>query len=145
MTDTDIARLDTSADRSRFIFGGKAVFTVVSIGTGTRYTFKVTRKDGEATDAVVYFAKVLTGPDNWSNYEYTGVVFGADLDKLVAGRNGKPGEPSHKALAWLLRNLDSDQVEVWHEGKCGKCGRKLTVPESIETGFGPHCAAEMVG
>ena len=144
---TDIARLDTSADRSRFIFGGKAVFTVVSTGTGKRYTFKVTRKPGVLADDFggVYFAKVLKGSDNWSNYEYTGVVFGADLDKLVAGRNGKPGEPSHKALAWLLRNLDSDQVEVWHEGKCGKCGRKLTVPESIETGFGPHCAAEMGG
>ena len=31
-------------------------------------------------------------------------------------------------------------VEVWHEGICGRCGRKLTVPESVERGLGPECA-----
>jgi len=30
-----------------------------------------------------------------------------------------------------------------HEGKCGRCGRKLTVPLSIETGIGPECASKM--
>jgi hypothetical protein len=30
--------------------------------------------------------------------------------------------------------------EVWHEGKCGKCGRALTVPSSILTGIGPECS-----
>ena len=25
------------------------------------------------------------------------------------------------------------------KGKCGRCGRKLTVPSSIESGLGPHC------
>jgi hypothetical protein len=32
-----------------------------------------------------------------------------------------------------------DFVEVWHEGTCGKCGRALTVPSSIENGLGPEC------
>lgn len=35
-------------------------------------------------------------------------------------------------------------VEIWHEGKCGRCGRQLTVPESIESGFGPECV-KMIG
>jgi hypothetical protein len=30
-------------------------------------------------------------------------------------------------------------LEVWHEGRCGACGRRLTVPESIERGLGPEC------
>ena len=29
-------------------------------------------------------------------------------------------------------------LEVWHEGRCGKCGRKLIVPESIARGIGPE-------
>jgi hypothetical protein len=37
-----------------------------------------------------------------------------------------------------LKNLP-DFIEVWHEGKCGKCGRTLTVPSSIESGIGPEC------
>ena len=27
-------------------------------------------------------------------------------------------------------------IEIWHEGKCGKCGRTLTVPDSIINGLG---------
>jgi hypothetical protein len=30
-------------------------------------------------------------------------------------------------------------LEVWHEGRCGRCGRALTVPESVERGIGPEC------
>lgn len=30
-------------------------------------------------------------------------------------------------------------LEVWHEGRCGRCGRALTVPESIASGIGPVC------
>ena len=29
---------------------------------------------------------------------------------------------------------------VYHVGKCGKCGKKLTTPESILTGLGPTCS-----
>jgi hypothetical protein len=47
------------------------------------------------------------------------------------------------AFAWFwdrLRNGNlPEQVEVHHEGRCGRCGRALTVPESIESGFGPEC------
>lgn len=32
-----------------------------------------------------------------------------------------------------------EQIEVWHEGRCGRCGRRLTVPESIANGLGPEC------
>ena len=34
-------------------------------------------------------------------------------------------------------------LEVWHEGRCGRCGRKLTTPQSVETGFGPVCAQNL--
>jgi hypothetical protein len=34
-------------------------------------------------------------------------------------------------------------LKVHHEGRCCRCGRKLTVPESIETGLGPECASRL--
>jgi hypothetical protein len=40
----------------------------------------------------------------------------------------------------LKTNKLPEFVEVWHEGKCGKCGRALTVPSSILTGIGPECS-----
>lgn len=36
-----------------------------------------------------------------------------------------------------------EQVQFWHEGRCGHCGRRLTVPASINTGFGPDCAKKL--
>ncbi len=36
-----------------------------------------------------------------------------------------------------------EQLEVWHEGCCGKCGRKLTDAESIARGIGPECYGKM--
>ena len=36
-------------------------------------------------------------------------------------------------------------LEVWHEGRCGRCNRALTVPESIASGIGPECAKHVLG
>ena len=30
-----------------------------------------------------------------------------------------------------------DNLEIWHEGHCGKCGRLLHDPISVSVGFGP--------
>jgi hypothetical protein len=35
------------------------------------------------------------------------------------------------------------KVEIWHEGRCGRCARRLTVPASIVIGIGPECAEIM--
>lgn len=50
-----------------------------------------------------------------------------------------------RGFAWFWRTLNSENpfpegFEFWHEGRCGKCARRLTVPESIAQGFGPECA-----
>jgi hypothetical protein len=46
--------------------------------------------------------------------------------------------PSRGAFSELFNGLKASPInedwEVWHEGKCGRCGRRLAVPESVETG-----------
>jgi hypothetical protein len=39
----------------------------------------------------------------------------------------------------LIKNNLPNFIEIWHEGRCGKCGRTLTVPDSIANGLGPEC------
>jgi hypothetical protein len=62
--------------------------------------------------------------------------------------------PCIVAWRWFFRRLQMvnpegnpvglpDCIQVWHEGRCACCGRPLTVPESIESGFGPICAGRM--
>ena len=48
-------------------------------------------------------------------------------------------------FAWFWRAVNESQAaltqaEVWHDGHCSCCGKKLTVPESLSTGIGPICA-----
>ena len=55
--------------------------------------------------------------------------------------------PSFRAMSYALKNLYDDKIpealEIRHEGSCGRCGRPLTVPSSIDRGIGPDCAALM--
>jgi len=125
-----------------FMFGGSARFTLVSKKTGERKTYRMKKSDG---DRPVYFAQLLTGPDNTSDYTYLG--FGKyGQSYLVAGKKGNPKHPAFIALNWALRNLGAghmpDTLEFWHEGRCAAWGRVLTDPVSIERGLGPECASK---
>jgi hypothetical protein len=156
-------RLTTRADVRRFMEAGNATLTIVS-RTGTRFTYKCGRpRTGSEYDAAraPVFVKVLTGPDNENDYQYLATIFRADGKypegelRYVHSRKSRvgPKAPSAQALEWLVgvlnlgitdRRADMPAAcEVWHEGRCGRCGLKLTVPESVASGFGPDCRAAM--
>lgn len=136
----------TSAEAARsFLMAGNASATLVSKKTQTRFTFKVRKpEDGDGT---FLFVSVLNGPDNWTNYAYFGYIRRGVF--FHGGQKAKVGAdaPSAKAFAWAWENLARgaipESLEIWHEGKCGRCGRKLTVPSSIASGFGPECAGKV--
>jgi hypothetical protein len=131
-----------------FIFAGNATFTLVSKKTGVRFTYKVrTRKLNPVGDEV-FFLNLLRGPDNEADYAYMGVLRKDPLRYFWTAASGKVGRqaPAYKALVWFVdaarceRDVLGKTLEVWHEGRCGKCGRKLTVPSSVSLGLGPECA-----
>lgn len=129
---------------SAFVFGGKAIFTIVSRATGTRFTYRVTKGKERGASPAPYFVSLLTGPDNTSDYSYIGCVFPSHPHVLVLTKASAagPDAPSVKAFRWLLKCIEADRfssIEFWHEGRCGRCGRRLTDPESIASGFGPEC------
>lgn len=137
-------RLTATRDIERFVTGGNAYFTVVSSDTGDRYTFRVSQKENEDGSKSPFFVSILTGPDNWSNYRYLGTISASG--NYAHGRKSKIGHdaPSARCINWLIGNMRNEtqmaRIEFWHEGRCGMCGRKLTVPESVESGIGPVCA-----
>lgn len=137
---TDNRRQMDSATARRFILGGKAKVTLVSRKTGTRYTYSIKA----SADGSIHFVALLTGADNESAYSYIGTI-----RRDVFSHGGRKAKvayeaPSVRAFAWawnrIARGIDvSDLLECWHEGQCARCGRTLTVPESIDSGFGPEC------
>jgi len=129
-------KLDADA-AAIFLFSGNAVFSIKNPRTGKHMTFKVRR----TKDAKMYLVYVLTG-ESWA---YVGCVF---MDMPMELRKGRKGmaynTQSFQAASWVFRRLgnlrkDLTGAEFWHAGQCGRCGRALTDPESIECGIGPVC------
>jgi hypothetical protein len=132
-------------DIKKFMLAGNATFTISNKETGNRFTFKVQGGDNKP-----HFVSVLTGPDNEANYTFIGIIpIGTIFDRKNFRYSKKSTIPfqaqSIKAFMWLWRNLDNlpPQIEISHAGKCGRCGRRLTVPESIEMGIGPECLSKI--
>lgn len=125
-----------------FILAGNATFTIKNQKSGNRFTFKVTKLKDEQKD--LWFVKLLNGSDNVVDYVYMGIIDSNMIFRRTSKSKISVEASSFKAFNWLwsvLGNIGElpDCIDIYHEGRCGRCGRKLTVPESIESGFGPEC------
>ena len=90
----------------------------------------------------------MYGTDNYKHFGFLGTVRNED-GQWTYSHSRKSSFPSTDrkvvSFVWLLNNIESlpPEIHFYHEGRCGKCGRKLTHPESIETGYGPECYSRM--
>lgn len=129
-----------------FILAGAAIFTL--IGATSRFTYRVSRKD-EPGRAPVYFVGLLTGANNDTDYTYLGLLDPVTgYTRLTRKSRMGADAPAVKAIQWALPRIWAKATMppsfgIMHAGKCGRCGRTLTVPESIATGIGPDCAGKM--
>lgn len=147
-------QLTCRADIVKFMEAGNAIFTIVSKKSGTRFTYKFSRPkaEGNNTNRPIWVS-VLVGQNNDADYSFAGTL------RIAA--TGYTFNQSRKSVmqitassmllfSWLLKLLNAGrddsltrQAEFWHEGRCGRCGRTLTVPASIESGFGPECITKI--
>jgi hypothetical protein len=146
-------------DVKNFALGGNAILTVSSAKTGARYTFQISapKEDGKrAPIRALRFVSLLSGPDNNADYTYLGSIKGIPTLEtgptfmLTAKSRMNADSAPVKAAKYLcdrvLRHPEAalpEGLQIRHEGKCGCCGRKLTVPESIDRGIGPECWEKM--
>ncbi len=134
-----------------FILAGQATFTVNTPDKGHR-TFRVEKVEATAKWPEAWFVKTLVGPDNTEDFAYLG-----KLDPFT-GQVATTFKSASFADSFRLKLLNRILARVWgddqkafeqhgytcqHEGKCGRCGRTLTVPSSIDNGIGPDCAEKM--
>ena len=151
-------QLTTVADALAYILAGCAVFTLVSKKTGARYTYRVSagyKGDDPKQPVDRYWVKLLTGPENEQNYTYLGMIRPVNggppaLGKFELTQASKMtcGSLPVAAFAWAWQRLLDCQempamLEIWHTGRCGRCGRLLTVPASVARGIGPECATRI--
>ena len=132
------------------IFNGR--YTIQNRTTGEHRTFVIRTQPKDAKFAPgTRVAALLTGPDNDSDASYQG--FGFVNEDGIRVWTAKRGTPDGKKSAWehYAAMLWSLAVDAGHspyaekysflmEGRCIKCNRVLTEPESIRSGIGPVCA-----
>ncbi len=112
-------------------------FTVVFGDDQPHLTLKIYRPQAPGSPLIIGY---LYGPCNESNYRWFGNIDGdllnvwsVDTDsRVVEGVRVLAGNPLKAMKAYGIAS-----------GRCGKCGRKLTVPESILSGIGPTCLGKM--
>lgn len=119
------------------IFAGNSIFTIVSKKTGNRFTYKIYKKNDN-----LWFCYLMTGCDNESHYSYIGYYKNNNFQWSVRC-NILPTSPSILALNYLLTYKELSLVDIFHCGRCCKCGKLLTTPESIEKGIGPKCESKI--
>lgn len=130
-----------SKDSVQFMLAGNATFTARNRVTGKRFTFKIRRSKTALTP--VHFVSVLYGSDNNADYTFFGTIF--DEKTFVHSKKSTLKKDDIRVVGFkfiwehLLANALNPDMEIWHEGSCGRCGRLLTVPESILSGYGPEC------
>lgn len=142
----------TAQDVRDFVLAGNATVTLESLKTGAHLTYRIGQaKDRNGNPTRRWFVSVLSGPDNENSYSYIGLLDQRDGDicfRLTAKSKAGEDAPSVRGFkffwAAIYANKMPCQMIVRHEGKCGRCGRKLTVPDSLDRGIGPECANIMM-
>jgi hypothetical protein len=148
-------------DGLAYILGGEAIFSLVSVATGKKFTYQcvqATRWDNKLNKKVLterWFLSVLTGPDNNSNYTYAGTIDNKVNEKWVIRTTEKSGmtaeADSFKAFVAVLNILQSsveiinayrEKLLIYHDGNCSICGKHLTTIVSVSCSMGPVCAPE---
>lgn len=118
-----------------YILGGKAYVTFQNPQTGNRFTYKVIKHKVDD----IYFVHVLTNSDV---YMFLGTIINYGFrhsKKSKIDRDNKSVIVFDYVFHHLGMGTLNSSIEIFHDGRCGKCGRQLTDPLSVETGLGPYC------
>lgn len=135
-------------DAAEYILSGNATCTFENTKTGNHFSYTVQQAPESGTEhkPAIWFVKALLGPDRIPQYigyiKVTGYVYGGGKARVSADAQ------CNQVFDYVWRKLTDgtlpECIEIWHEGRCGRCGRQLTDPVSIATGIGPVCRTKLV-
>lgn len=128
-----------NSEALNFILAGNATVTFLNPKTDNRFTYKITKPK----DKDVFFVSVLTSTDTFT---FMGSILSLNFKSSKKSSISESAQ-SFKVFKWVFNKLKTndlpDFIEIYHEGRCGRCGRNLTVPESITSGYGPECVKKI--
>ena len=98
------------------------------------------------TDGRFWVISAMVGNDNVDSYAPFGVIYrdGSSFafrwaSESTIAKSDRVVEAFAKMWASFKNGVMPSELSFLNEGKCGRCGRVLTVPESRSRGVGPIC------
>lgn len=123
------------------LFAGRTTFTV-SNNKNKHYTFRIDKIKHYSR----YIVKILTGPDNTSSYTYLGMLWDESETPVALTQASKLNKESipYRVFVFAQKVLSNHKklpegYSILPSGRCFRCNRKLTTPESIKANYGPEC------
>lgn len=127
-----------------FVYGGNSIITIQSNKTNRHYTYRITRSKKQDD---IFYVSVLSRFDNESNdsYKFLGCwvlnqgFFWSNRSKI------SKTAASYIAAEWFFGSVSNTEhysklgAKVFRESYCSHCGKKITHPESLKTGYGRSC------
>lgn len=132
-----------------WVLAGNATLTIHN-NKGVHFTYRIRKAESEGRPAA-WFLSLLSGPDNENDYAYVGML-NANTGEVRTTKASKlrPDSLPIEVANWALKRIWSGKdfpagYGCHHEGRCARCGRTLTTPASVESGFGPECIKKLAG
>ena len=127
-----------------YILGGKGVVTLLS-PSGVHHTYGIwkPRKDPFPDDVLFMYVR------NSGRWKYLGMLEGTKFRNTSASRFSYT-TPEYKGAKYMMNMVTSDNIfnttkmELYHDGVCSICGKRLAAPRCIITGIGPKCLKKML-
>ena len=136
-------RITDKEEIKRFVLSGKAIFTIMNASTGVRFTYKFKQNKNDSKVFWVYMLCMSNNEDDKS-YKFLG-GFSMEKGFINSDKAQIKGTLGVRAINWFCKQIKNDTLQkheklrFFHLGKCGRCGKTLTTPESIKNGLGPEC------
>lgn len=131
---------------NQYILGGRAVLTLES-PNGKKHTYMYCiPRNADNFPEDVRFVYALHGQKEF----YLGMI---ELDTFRLTKHSRflpdteivRGAQYIEGLRHSQKFLSDSPMNIYHEGICARCGRKLSDPKSIKIGFGRRCRKAVRG
>ena len=129
----------------RFMLGGQATLILLA-PSGTYHTYCIDRpkNQGQFPDDVRFVYCLHQGKKF-----YLGMIEGDEF-RLTAHSRFLPESEVVKGAYYLMKLaanqllLSSTKMQVFHTGKCARCGRSLSGAKALSWGFGKKCLQRVI-
>ena len=139
----------------KYVLSGSSEFKLVSGKTSREIFYRVTRKSAACTGSnndnqFIYW---LYSGESYDSLKYLGSIYFNKNQNCFEFARGKLGVGNKysvevKAILYFMNRIYSGKfntnIEIYHNGNCGKCGKKLRNVMSINTGLDPDCAKKVI-